>query len=372
MPPATVHDYSIARRAIQGRSDELGRVLSRCRARGYPDIPDNWMIQAMHDSKVVLLARAILESETSFDRATIEQAQRISDLGTRISRASRELGESVIQLLRESRLAPDGVCPDRALDSRTAQFISVQVAVPDNEAIASIEVLRDRGYIPWNDWARDRREDFIRRHHSITLMGTDADSKRVSLRWRPEPGRNWLRRITDRFSPVRAGDQAGRDDLGPYLGTPFSLLPGLFELANLGRSDSLVDIGCGDGRVLVEAARSTGCHALGVDTNPELIGLAQARIVSEDLVERVKAECRDGRTMPAGSGSVVFMFLPAATLRKEIPRILSELGQGHRIVAHEQRSLHRAPNPDQSRLILGEDAMTVGHLWRGTGEARQA
>ena len=70
------------------------------------------------------------------------------------------------------------------------------------------------------------------------------------------------------------------DSLGPFLATPDSLIDPLLELAQVGPDDHVVDIGCGDGRLVVEAAARLGCRAVGIERSPELVDSARARAQS--------------------------------------------------------------------------------------------
>src|SRR5512132_2769623 len=61
----------------------------------------------------------------------------------------------------------------------------------------------------------------------------------------------------------------------PYVPTPPEVVDEMLKLANVTKSDYLIDLGCGDGRIVIAAAQKYGAHALGIDINPERI--AEAR-----------------------------------------------------------------------------------------------
>ena len=75
----------------------------------------------------------------------------------------------------------------------------------------------------------------------------------------------------EKLTGIRTADRLGLKSGSFSLGTPPALLPGLFEFANVGPEDTFVDLGCGDGRVVIEAAKQFGCRAIGVERNTALI-----------------------------------------------------------------------------------------------------
>jgi SAM-dependent methyltransferase len=62
----------------------------------------------------------------------------------------------------------------------------------------------------------------------------------------------------------------------PYVPTPQEVVDGMLALAKVGKDDYLIDLGCGDGRIVVSAAHQRGARALGIDLNPERIAEANA------------------------------------------------------------------------------------------------
>jgi tRNA G10 N-methylase Trm11 len=62
--------------------------------------------------------------------------------------------------------------------------------------------------------------------------------------------------------------QPPRYILAPYVATPYDVAGGMVELADVQAGDRVYDLGCGDGRLLIAAARMRGAHGLGVDIEP--------------------------------------------------------------------------------------------------------
>lgn len=164
-------------------------------------------------------------------------------------------------------------------------------------------------------------------------------------------------RLTGRRAPSADSDS---------LGTPQSLIGGLLDLARPGRNDVLVDLGCGDGRILAAAVERFGCRAIGVEANRTLVASARRRI--EDLGAKAasRVEIRHGYAESAEltPATIVFLFLPVFLLRRLLPIIRSRVRPGTLIVAHEQSFLKGVPAPQSSNLVVSEDALTVASIWR--------
>ncbi|NIR35472.1 MAG: methyltransferase domain-containing protein, partial [Actinobacteria bacterium] len=71
--------------------------------------------------------------------------------------------------------------------------------------------------------------------------------------------------------------------LGPFLSTPASLLEPLLEVADPGPDDVVVDLGCGDGRLVVAAASAFGCRSVGVESSETLARKAEASAAAAGL-----------------------------------------------------------------------------------------
>ena len=119
----------------------------------------------------------------------------------------------------------------------------------------------------------------------------------------------------------------------PFVPTPHALVERMLDLAAVGPSDYLIDLGCGDGRIAVAAARR-GARALGVDLDPLRIREASAAARIAGVEMRASFRRQDLFATPIFEASVVALYLlPALNLRLR-PRLLTELRPGARIVSH--------------------------------------
>ena len=233
---------------------------------------------------------------------------------------------------------------------------------------------------------------FTHTRDRLLLTHTDAATTRVRICWqtlfrgmprlafRAEaiprfdwPRRTWplalllerLQRLPARLTGSRHG--ADRSILGEWLGTPQSLLPELVRFAAVEASDLVADLGCGDGRVLIHAAASTGCSALGIEREADLCRLARSAVAGAGLGERVSIVQGDAATLDLEAVTCVFLFLPVNNLDPLIATLNSKLKPGARIVAHEHSPYRGEFPPEEKRLLVGERSFTVGYLWRVPG-----
>lgn len=120
----------------------------------------------------------------------------------------------------------------------------------------------------------------------------------------------------------------------PYAGTRPEVVARMLDMARVGPSDRVVDLGTGDGRILIAAARDRGASGLGVDLDPVLIRQARADARSAGLAKRVEFRVEDLFETPLRDASVLAMFLLPEVNLKLRPRILAEMRPGSRVVSH--------------------------------------
>lgn len=136
-------------------------------------------------------------------------------------------------------------------------------------------------------------------------------------------------------APVAASaqDTAPRLDV-PYVPTPDSVVERMLEMANVQKGDFVIDLGSGDGRIPVTAAKKYGVRALGVDLNPVRVKEANENAQRErvtDLVEFRQQNLFETDIKPA---TVLTMYLLSRVNLELRPRILSDLRPGTRVVSH--------------------------------------
>ena len=268
------------------------------------------------------------------------------------------------------------------------QHHGYRLGLSPDDLEAAIEVAESEGFLRWQDWGRGGWEAFRRTGTGTTLVRPDEYTTRVTFSWRRPSRRGPVARL---FRPTEAdcgfvdlsgplwpayylvrpvrlaverltGRPAG-GHLGPFLATPRSLVPGLLDLAGVTEADRVYDLGCGDGRVLAEAVRLRGCRAVGIERDAGLVERARRLLEEQGLAGDVRIEAGDAATADLGDATVVFLFLPMPVLRTLVPELLRDLKPGTRIIAHEQSPLDPSLVPQRSVPVIGEDGLTVAHLW---------
>ena len=115
--------------------------------------------------------------------------------------------------------------------------------------------------------------------------------------------------------------------------TPHDVVDKMLELAEVKKDDLVYDLGCGDGRIVVAAAKKYGCKAVGYDTDPGCVKKSLEN-VEKDKVERlVKIEQKDIFTLDISQASVITLFLNPTLNLRLVPQ-LEKLRPGSRIVSH--------------------------------------
>ena len=119
-----------------------------------------------------------------------------------------------------------------------------------------------------------------------------------------------------------------------YVPTPQDVVEKMLTLARVKKSDFVCDLGCGDGRIVVTAAKQTGCKALGVELDPECVRLARDKVAKEGLAALVTIEEKDLFTIDLSRMDVVALYLLPKLNVKLLPQ-LEKMKAGARIVSHE-------------------------------------
>jgi len=120
-----------------------------------------------------------------------------------------------------------------------------------------------------------------------------------------------------------------------FVPTPKRIVRAMLQLASLRRGETLFDLGAGDGRVIIEAARRFGAHAVGVEIDPGCISKIKERLTATGA----KAELieKDIFKVDLSSADVVAIYLSDSANAKLAPKLKTELRQGARVVSLDYR-----------------------------------
>jgi SAM-dependent methyltransferase len=116
--------------------------------------------------------------------------------------------------------------------------------------------------------------------------------------------------------------------------TPPDIAQRMLQEAGVKNTDVVVDLGCGDGRIVIAAAKKYGCRAVGYEIDPKLVELSRANVVKEKLVSLVGILEGDIFKEDFSTANVVTVFLHPSLIEKLIPQF-DKLKPGCRIVSHQ-------------------------------------
>ena len=121
----------------------------------------------------------------------------------------------------------------------------------------------------------------------------------------------------------------------PYVSTPDEVVAEMLRIANVGRDDVLYDLGCGDGRIVITAAKMYGCRGVGIDINPERIRESRKNAIKAGVSDKVKFIQMDLFEAEIREASVVTLYLLSGVNLRLRPKLFRELSPGSRVVSHE-------------------------------------
>jgi predicted RNA methylase len=125
-----------------------------------------------------------------------------------------------------------------------------------------------------------------------------------------------------------------QQNLAPYHATPPDVVDRMLALASVGKTDVVVDLGCGDGRIPIRAAEKNGARGICVDIDEKLIELARANAKKAGVEDRVTFRVEDAMTTDLSQATVVTLFLLPESNAKLRPVLQKGLKPGSRIVSH--------------------------------------
>jgi SAM-dependent methyltransferase len=137
----------------------------------------------------------------------------------------------------------------------------------------------------------------------------------------------------------------------PYLQTPPNVVTAMLQMAHVGPNDVVVDLGCGDGRIIVAAAKEFGARGVGYDIDPQRISEARRNAERAGVTARAQFVEKDLFDVRISEATVVTAFLLPPVLERLRPRLLGDLAPGTRIVSHSFPI--RNWKPDQKLKVEG-------------------
>jgi precorrin-6B methylase 2 len=129
--------------------------------------------------------------------------------------------------------------------------------------------------------------------------------------------------------------QAQEGKIVPYVPTPQDVVDRMLELAQVKKGDTVYDLGSGDGRIVVTAAKKYGVRAIGFEIDPERIKESQENIRKAGVGNLVEIRQQDIRTVDLSQASVLTMYLLPEVNLMIRPNIWKQMKPGSRVVSHD-------------------------------------
>jgi len=149
--------------------------------------------------------------------------------------------------------------------------------------------------------------------------------------------------------------------LAPFVPTPRDVVDRMLALAEVTSEDLVYDLGCGDGRIIIAAAKQCGARGLGVDIEPYWVEASRANAKQAGVDQLVTFKLQDALTVDLSPASVVMLYLVEWSTRKFRPLITRMVKPGTRIVSHSFSMDNWAPVKVEKFVVASGDARTLYH-----------
>jgi SAM-dependent methyltransferase len=141
----------------------------------------------------------------------------------------------------------------------------------------------------------------------------------------------------------------------PYVPTTDEAVKAMLKRADVKPSDIVDDLGCGDGRIVIAAARKYGAHGVGIDINPERIAAAKENAEKAGVENLVRFEENDLFDADIHEASVVTLFLLSSVNLNLRPKLLKDLKPGTRIISNTFDMGDWKPDKEQTLDDTGDN-----------------
>lgn len=160
----------------------------------------------------------------------------------------------------------------------------------------------------------------------------------------------------------------------PFVTTPDDVVERMLALAGTGAEDFVIDLGSGDGRIVIAAAHKFGASGIGLDIDAQLVARARENARRAGVEGRAAFEQRDVLDADLGRATVVTIYLLPFLVERLQPKLLRELRPGARIVAHAFPMVGWRPDHVETMRIAkphsGQGDLSRIFLWLVPAQAR--
>lgn len=132
-----------------------------------------------------------------------------------------------------------------------------------------------------------------------------------------------------------AGAAQAQGSAGPYVPTPWPIVDELLKLADIKKGEYLIDLGSGDGRLVITAAKRYGARGHGIDIQTPLVMQATESAFAEGVGDQVNFISGDLFQADLSKADIVTIYLLPSIMNKLVPKLEKELKPGTRVVSHD-------------------------------------
>ncbi|MDH7511873.1 MAG: class I SAM-dependent methyltransferase [Clostridiales bacterium] len=147
----------------------------------------------------------------------------------------------------------------------------------------------------------------------------------------------------------------------PYVPTKPEVVEEMLRMAKVGKNDILYDLGCGDGRIVITAARLYGTRGVGVDIDPDRIRESRENAAQAGVSDLVKFLEQDLFETDFHEATVVSLYLLTSVNVRLRPKLFAQLKPGTRVVSHNYAM--ETWKPDQSSIVMVDEMTHDVYLW---------
>ena len=159
------------------------------------------------------------------------------------------------------------------------------------------------------------------------------------------------------------GPPHDKASLAPFVASPEMIVEEMLRLAEIGKDDVIYDLGSGDGRIVLAAARLYGARGIGFELDPDLVRRSTESARRAGIAHLVEFRQQDVLTVDLSPATVVTIYLSRDANLKLRPALRSQLRPGSRVVSHDF-DMGDWP-PVAVRQLLDESGITrTMYLWR--------
>src|SRR4029079_15886295 len=153
-------------------------------------------------------------------------------------------------------------------------------------------------------------------------------------------------------------------NLAPFIPSPDDVVDRMLAFAKVTRDDAVYDLGCGDGRIPIAAAKKYGAKGVGFDLDPSLIELAKSNAKAAGVDALVDFRVQNVLTADVSKATVVTLYLLSSSNERLRPLLLQQLKPGARIVSHAFSMGRAWPADAVDQFVSARGDEVTLYLWR--------